>query len=277
MRAHTRLRLPNTPRAMGASQQHWTHYLVLDFEATCERNDPTQKEWSEIIEFPCVLLDARTLERVAEFRSLVKPTQRPQVSAFCTELTSITQDQVDGAPTLTVVLKNFCIWLANVLDSEDTSTVLPVTCGEPDLASMLPRECARKRLRVPGVLSRWCNIKRIFSAHTKTKPGGMTNMLKHLQIPLAGRHHLGIDDARNIASIVVRLHKLGASVTQTGGEAPASSTAAPAPTPTPTEVSAASCAQPPAAPSAAPLMPDAEFRKIAVLAARSGRGARARC
>lgn len=36
----------------------WTHYLVLDFEATCDRNDPTQKSSSEVIEWPCVLLDS---------------------------------------------------------------------------------------------------------------------------------------------------------------------------------------------------------------------------
>jgi inhibitor of KinA sporulation pathway (predicted exonuclease) len=34
---------------------------------------------------------AGTLQKVAEFRSFVKPTWRPQLSPFCTALTGITQ------------------------------------------------------------------------------------------------------------------------------------------------------------------------------------------
>lgn len=40
-------------------------YCVIDFEATCEKNDP--KDYvHEIIEFPAVLLDADTLEKVCK-------------------------------------------------------------------------------------------------------------------------------------------------------------------------------------------------------------------
>ncbi|EOD26859.1 hypothetical protein EMIHUDRAFT_430115 [Emiliania huxleyi CCMP1516] len=198
------------------ASHRWSHYLVLDFEATCERNDPTQSQWSEIIEFPCVLVDAHTLATLGEFRSLVKPVGRP-VGAFCTELTSITQEMVEGAPTLPAVLKQFSAWLPSVLGTDDVSSVLPVTCGEPDLSAMLPRECARKRLQVPPVLKRYCNVKKPFTAHTGAKAGGMDKMLRQLQLPLVGRHHLGIDDARNIAAIVVRLRQLGAKIDATGG------------------------------------------------------------
>ena len=194
----------------------WTHYLVLDFEATCAENDPTQRQWSELIEFPCVLVDARSHATVAEFRSMVRPTQRPTLTAFCTHLTSITQDQVATAPTLDEVLRRFGAWLPNVLGTDDTSRVLPVTCGEPDLASMLPRECQRKGLQVPSVLQRYCNIKKPFSGLMATKAGGMTAMLQKLNLPLQGHHHLGIDDARNIARIVVKLASLGATIGVTG-------------------------------------------------------------
>lgn len=64
---------------------------------------------NEIIEFPVVLLQWKklsppspftaedeepaewTLEVVDEFQSFVRPTWRPRLSAFCTELTGITQ------------------------------------------------------------------------------------------------------------------------------------------------------------------------------------------
>lgn len=193
----------------------WSHYLVLDFEATCDRNDPTQKSWSEIIEWPCVLLDVSTLETVGEFRSFVRPTGRPNLTEFCTELTSITQPQVDGAPTLDEVLKLFNKWLPNVLGTEDLSRVLPITCGEPDLSSMLPRECARKQLPMPRVLTRYCNVKKPFAELLCAKAGGMSAMLRRLNLPLVGHHHSGIDDARNIARIVARIALLGAEIDAT--------------------------------------------------------------
>ena len=200
-----------------ASASKWSHFLVLDFEATCAENDPTQKQWSELIEFPAVLIDARTHATVAEFRSMIRPTQRPMLTDFCTKLTSITQDQVNEAPTLPEVLKRFDAWLPSVLGSNDTSGVLPVTCGEPDLSWMLPRECKRKGLAVPGVLQRYCNVKKPFSGLLAVRAGGMVDMLRRLNIPLEGRHHLGIDDARNIARILLRLATLGAEIDVTGG------------------------------------------------------------
>ena len=202
------------------SISRWTHFLVLDFEATCERNDPTQKAWSELIEFPCVLLDASTLETVAEFRSFVRPTGRPKLSHFCTELTSITQQMVDDAPMLGEVLKHFNVWLPEALGTSDLSRVLPVTCGEPDLSSMLPRECERKRLRVPSVLTRYCNVKKPFSELLGAKAGGMAEMLRKLKLELIGHHHSGIDDARNIARIVAHLVLRGATIDATGGRHP---------------------------------------------------------
>ena len=37
------------------------------------------------------------------------------------------------------------------------------------------------------------------------KPAGMAGMLRALDLELVGRHHSGIDDARNIARIVITL------------------------------------------------------------------------
>jgi len=193
----------------------WSHYLVLDFEATCEEDDPTQASWSEIIEFPCVLLDAITLQVVSEFSTFVRPTGRTTLTKFCTSLTSITQADVDGAPTLDEVLRRFGAWLPSVLGSDDTSRVLPVTCGEPDLSAMLPRECKRKGLQIPAVLRRYCNIKRPYVA-CGLKSRGMSGMLDQLGLPLVGHHHRGIDDARNIANIAVQLVRMGSTIDQTG-------------------------------------------------------------
>ena len=197
---------------------------MLDFEASCDENDPKQAEWTEIIEWPCVLIEAASGRVVSEFHQFVRPTVRSQLTSFCTKLTSITQAQVDAAQPLDVVCKAFGEWLPRALQTQDTSSVLPVTCGEPDLAapsarlSMLPRECTRKGLQLPPVLARYCNIKRPFKEVVGAKPGGMASMLAKLSIPLTGHHHLGIDEARNIAKIALHLHRLDpAALRPTGG------------------------------------------------------------
>jgi hypothetical protein len=95
--------------------QPYDAFLVLDVEATCLPG--TDFHWpNEIIvryrvemcsynsvkvqEWPVCLLKwvdkgvngmAGTLQKVAEFRSFVKPTWRPKLSPFCTSLTGITQ------------------------------------------------------------------------------------------------------------------------------------------------------------------------------------------
>ena len=108
---------PMTPQIETVGvKQPYDAFLVLDVEATCFQG--TGFEWAhEIIvrlsirhcppfliarqkEWPVCLLrwkdksakgKASQLEVVGEFRSFVKPTWRPQLSQFCTDLTGITQ------------------------------------------------------------------------------------------------------------------------------------------------------------------------------------------
>ena len=204
--------------------------LVLDFEATCDRD---ARHWKhEIIEFPAVLLDGRTLAPVLdadgsprEFRRFVQPSERPQLTAFCTELTSITQADIDTADMLSTVLRQFDAWLDELGLLSEPREVLALTCGDWDLAMCLPNECARKGLAVPHALRRWCNVKFAFQA---TLPAAgkrarhMAGMLEALGLPLIGRHHLGIDDARNIGTIARELGRRGAPICATsedGGHA----------------------------------------------------------
>ena len=195
------------------------YYVVVDFEATCERDD---RLWpNEIIEFPAVLLDAVTLATVDEFRALVRPTERPRLTAFCTELTSITQADVDAAEPLAPTLKKFKRWLGGHGLLDAPRTALTVTCGDWDLGHLMPSECGRKGLdgMVPAVLRRWCNVKLPFAEATASrKSPGMGEMLKALHLPLVGHHHLGIDDSRNIAQIAASLARdRGIAITETGG------------------------------------------------------------
>ena len=56
-------------------------------------------------------VDARTMQPVAVFHQYVQPTVNPHLSPFCTKLTGIIQDMVDGQPSLDAVLRLFDEWL----------------------------------------------------------------------------------------------------------------------------------------------------------------------
>ncbi len=74
----------------GIAEQSFDHFLVLDFEATCDRQ--RQPKPQEIIEFPCLKVSAKTFETEATFHRYVRPVRHPELSLFCTELTGITQE-----------------------------------------------------------------------------------------------------------------------------------------------------------------------------------------
>ncbi|KAF9415574.1 hypothetical protein BGZ94_000060 [Podila epigama] len=93
-----------------AKNSRYDYMLAFDVEATCETGIAFDFP-NEIIEFPVVLLDGKTLEVVDEFHSYVRPTHRPILSKFCKDLTGIQQETIDAAPTFVQVLAMFEEWL----------------------------------------------------------------------------------------------------------------------------------------------------------------------
>jgi inhibitor of KinA sporulation pathway (predicted exonuclease) len=211
---------------------------VLDFEATCDEAAEAGEatfplHLQEIIEFPCVLLDARQNPPVivSETQAYVRPIAIPRLTRFCTDLTGITQATVDAGMTFEEAMRSNCAWLrANHLDPNNPNRpdarFAVVTCGNWDLESMLPRQLAllqrlghRVPQKPPACYHQWINVQQAFRACYGHKGGGMKNMLRLLGIPLTGRHHSGLDDCRNTAKIVVRLLQDGWALplTTTGG------------------------------------------------------------
>jgi inhibitor of KinA sporulation pathway (predicted exonuclease) len=76
----------------------------------------------QIIEFPAVIIDTRTWETVSEFHSFVKPIKNPVLTPYCRHLTHIKQSDVDAAPQLPQVLRQFHSFLQShrLLSSEIT-------------------------------------------------------------------------------------------------------------------------------------------------------------
>ena len=88
----------NTVKFYVAAQPGIQFLLVLDFEATCIKDQKIQP-CPEIIEFPVFVIDVQKRQKVGQFHRYLKPKYNPQLTQFCTQLTGITQDMIkDGKP-----------------------------------------------------------------------------------------------------------------------------------------------------------------------------------
>ncbi|KFU93852.1 ERI1 exoribonuclease 2, partial [Chaetura pelagica] len=197
--------------------QRFGYLVVLDFEATCWRD--AGRRPPEIVEFPAVLLNTSTGEIEAEFHTYVQPQEHPVLSEFCTELTGITQNQVDEGIPLNICLSQFLKWIEKIqkekkiifssdTPSRSTAETKPctfVTWTDWDLGVCLQYECKRKQLRKPDILNSWIDLKATYRAFYNRKPKGLNGALQDLGIAFAGREHSGLDDSRNTARLAWRL------------------------------------------------------------------------
>lgn len=79
-----------------------------------------------------------------------------------------------------------------------------------DLRSMLTRQLITCKMENAQHFYYWNNLHRTFREfYGLQKVKGMKNMLEYLGLPLKGRHHSGIDDAKNITNIVVHMIQAG--------------------------------------------------------------------
>lgn len=167
------------------------HYLVVDLEATCDQRG-FPRDQMEIIEIGAVLVEPRSLRPVREFQTFVRPVVRPWLTAFCTELTSIRQEDVDDAPLFPEALEQLLAWLQ--------VPALLASWGAYD-RNQLRTDARRHDVALP--LGRdHLNLKVAFAKAAGRKPMGMRGALRLAGLPLEGTHHRGIDDARNIAKLL---------------------------------------------------------------------------
>ncbi|XP_054912451.1 ERI1 exoribonuclease 2 [Poeciliopsis prolifica] len=205
------------------SNQIFSYLIVIDFESTCwrEKNNYGQ----EIIEFPAVLLNTSSGEVESEFHTYVQPQEHPVLSEFCTELTGITQVQVEAGVPLQICLSRFNRWVQNLqlekgvmfpkkqqtCSASDASQKLCtfLTWSDWDLAVCLQYECKRKQLYKPDVLCSWIDLRSTYRLFYSRKPKGLNGALQDLGIQFSGREHSGLDDARNTARLAVRMMRDG--------------------------------------------------------------------
>lgn len=175
------------------------NYIIFDLEATCWDGRAGRGKINEIIEVGALKLDDN-LKEIDRFAHFVRPVFNPELSPFCKELTTITQEQVDGAEPYEVVLEKFASWSQ---DGDDE--VMMLSWGYYDRQQIL-REAKHKGHEgtIIKLMERHDSFKHRFAQVRDIRPCGMQGALKMFDLPLDGTHHRGIDDAVNIAKIFVK-------------------------------------------------------------------------
>ena len=174
--------------------REFNYYLVVDLEATCSNDGSLAKEEMEVIEIGAVMVDASSLAICDEYQAFIKPVRYPKLSGFCKELTTIRQEDVDEADNFVEVFADFRQWLSTY-----EGYILSSWGAYDD--NQLRQDCHFHQIKYP--FCRHLNLKNVFSdkQHLK-KRYGLNKALQKAGLELKGTHHRGIDDARNIASLL---------------------------------------------------------------------------
>ncbi|EFE72617.1 conserved hypothetical protein [Streptomyces viridosporus ATCC 14672] len=135
-------------------------------------------------------------ERLAKHRLLVRPA-RSEVSPLCTELTGLTQADVDQGLPFTKACR--------ALAAKHHTGLIPwASWGDYD-RNQFTRQCRHTGTQYP-FNHRHTNVKAAFTtSYGLRRRPGMPRAPTVAGLPLEGRHHRGDDDAWNIAALVLDL------------------------------------------------------------------------
>lgn len=181
----------------------YRYLCCVDLEATCDDvgvNEPPRSlvvvpDQMETIEIGLVVIDLETLEVIDEFQRFVRPQINPILTDLCKKLTSIQQADVDGARTYREVGEELRAFAARYPNAAW------VSWGDYD-ARQLERDA---RFAVcPSLLSglQHFNVRKWHKGLYDDQPKSLKQTLESLGMVWRGIYHRGIDDARNVASIV---------------------------------------------------------------------------
>jgi inhibitor of KinA sporulation pathway (predicted exonuclease) len=179
-------------RAVAAGERR---IVVVDVEATCWKKGVFSRN-KETIEIGAVqLLLDRAQAGWPEFQTFVRPRRLPRLSSFCRELTGITQENVDAAPTFPEALRLFLEW------SHPLERVVLATWSRYDMWQLnLDLEAhGLPKLAIP-----FLDVKKLAARIVGTKSFEAT--ARELAPDAVGMpNHRAIADARRTARILNRL------------------------------------------------------------------------
>ncbi|TLX57204.1 exonuclease [Stutzerimonas nosocomialis] len=171
-------------------------WLVIDLEATTEEGGWPLKEM-EVIEIGASLVDENGRE-TDHFQRFVKPVRRPLLTAFCQELTHITQAQVDSAQSFPVVWSAFERWLK----ANFTHLCGWTSWGDYDRLQ-LQQEWTQHGLHSALNGTMHLNLKQCFARVRQLhRPVGLQAALQLAGYQFSGQQHRALEDARNTARLL---------------------------------------------------------------------------
>jgi inhibitor of KinA sporulation pathway (predicted exonuclease) len=168
--------------------------LIADLECSCWRTNSEQPktQFSEIIEIGITEIDIKQLKILRTCSILVKP-KSSKISKFCTELTTLTQEQVDSG----ITLAQACEKLKLRFKSENR---VWSSWGNYDRKQFY-KNCKDYNINYPFG-QKHMNISNMFALlYGLSEDPNMEDALKYINLPLVGVQHRGDDDSRNIANI----------------------------------------------------------------------------
>ncbi len=170
--------------------------IVIDVESTCWQGPPPRGQESEIIEIGICNLEIDSGQRLEKESILVKPI-KSSVSNFCTKLTTLTQEQIEKG----IGFSDACqILQKKYLINKRTWA----SYGDYD-RQKFEQQCKNRNIRYPFGPTH-INVKNLFAvSYALPHEVGMAEVLDLLDLPLEGTHHRAVDDAWNIARILLEL------------------------------------------------------------------------
>lgn len=175
-----------------------TSLMVIDLESTCWDGPVPADEVSDIIEIGYCLIHLQTLKITHSGSLPVWPT-RSKITPFCTKLNGWTMEALrDCGYDLSGAFE--------MLIKQGSRTLPWASWGAYD-KNMIEKSAKEFQLDRP-VSTKHTNVKTLYAiAANRDKECGMAEALAELKMPLKGRHHSGVDDAVNIAEILIHLIK----------------------------------------------------------------------
>jgi inhibitor of KinA sporulation pathway (predicted exonuclease) len=170
--------------------------IVIDVEATCWEDHPPDKEESEIIEIGLCVVDVQRGERIGRERIVVKPS-RSRVSPFCTQLTGLTQAEVETGRSF----GDACRYLGQHYHTRQRTWA---SYGDYD-RRQFERQCQRDTVPYPFGPTH-LNVKNLCALRsTLEHEVSLAKALEYCGRRFDGTPHRGVDDAWNIAGLLILL------------------------------------------------------------------------
>lgn len=194
---------------------HGHRYLLcVDLEATCDgwpagfTDDQkaahpllVTKDEMEMIEFGGVVIDLlHDGKVVGEFSRFIRPALHPKLTEFCIGLTTISQADVDGAQGYAEVAEE----LEAFVKPFRAEGLLWCSWGDYDARQL---QADANRAGIPAMLYGLVhtNMKKWHWKIFRCRAMGLRSAVEDLGLEWSGVYHRGIDDARNLARLCVKI------------------------------------------------------------------------